>query len=261
MVAVTASFRQAAITSLQVNAVGVRNDGAECSFSNNLVITKFASSAVLASAKGAVGVTAATFNFSPTSVTSAEATPKADRHPTAETLAFETTLEVTTVPEAAADGIRNPDVDIDLPELGVSSLEISAGVFDQPKTVVVPLSDTIPGEDQLFAEIKQGRSGIKARGSGDQGIAIRNPVTGDVWFTTNDIVWSQVDIFIVSGGSDTSKTYSWLDGWEVLVTQAFTGQPPSDRKMLQMNTSYNYSTKTLRVWGGSERTLIMVLAR
>lgn len=116
--------------------------------------------------------------------------------------------------------------------------------------------------DELQATIRQGNfKGLKVRGSGDVGFVVMNPRTGQRWFTSNDITWSQVDFFIVAAGGDVTKDFSYLAGWEKLVTQAFMDAVPSGRKMQQCIVSWSNNETTLRVYGGTETTLVMVYAR
>lgn len=247
------AVQQATITAPSGSARGVRNQIVTAAFAAVFVRP------VSGAARGSVGQAPSTRVWQATTVEPPIPTVVADRSVTAEPIP----IQVPTVAAPITDlyTTLQSNVPVDLPDASVVAPVVLGRITDQPATVVVPLDTFPPASEQMIAQIRQGFRGLKARGSGSQGFAIRNPQTGAVWFSSNDIVWSQADFFIVNGGSDTTKTYGWLKGWEVLVTQAFTGTPPSNRKMLQMNTSWNPSTQRLRVWGGSERTMILVLAR
>jgi len=243
------------ISTPQVEAQGVRNESAAAGTSGAIALTS-----LQAAARGLVGVTAENEPVFQPKFQAPSADVAAQRFVTAESLSINA-LAVG-APNNSVKADKHPIAEVDGPRQEVRAPIPNAFITDQDAQISVPLSDRIPGEDQMRAFIKQGYRGIKARGSGDTGFAIRNPQTGGVWFSSNDIVWNQIDIFEIGGGRVVSKDYSYVPGfasWEKLVLQCFMDPPPSTRKMLQY--SYSWNGATLSLSGGSERTLITVLGR
>lgn len=90
------------------------------------------------------------------------------------------------------------------------------------------------------------------------GLDIRN-AAGSVVFSTNDITWNQVDMFLVNGGQTVSRNYPILEGREYLATQLLINPPPLDRRAIAHTISRSGNTVT--VGGGSEQAYIVVLMR
>lgn len=84
---------------------------------------------------------------------------------------------------------------------------------------------------------------------------------GNVVFDSRDVTWNQVDYFQVSEDTDAYYTYSDLAGLEKLVVQSFINNPPSDQKAVQYSFAWDQNGTRLRVYGGTERAFILVLAR
>lgn len=242
------------VTSPQAAAQAVRNESVQSALANSLEVKQF-----LASARGAVGAAPEPNAFNPTAFVPAEVT-------TVTQISIEATATINDQPEIQTLNVstyatRHPNTPVDLPSASAITLEPRAFVTDQNASVTVPISINYIAtpEEQFTITVKEGFGGLKALGRGDVGFQFRNPQTNEVWFSSNDIVWNQVDFFEVAGGSTVSKTYDFLTGWEKLVTQCFMDAPPSTRKMLDCNTTW--SGNRLTVSGGSERTLILVFAR
>jgi len=90
------------------------------------------------------------------------------------------------------------------------------------------------------------------------GLDVRNPA-GSVVFSTNDVTWNQVDMFLVNGGQSVSRNYPILDGREYLATQLLINPPPLDRRAIAHTISRSGNIVT--VGGGSEQAYIVVMMR
>ena len=163
----------------------------------------------------------------------------------------------TTAPSSSTRAVRK----VTATPLGATA-HISSVLVPQTRIVQIGYKQVPSQAAELQATIRKGNfKGLKARGSGDVGFVIMNPRTGLPWFGSNDITWSQVDFFTVAAGGDVTKDFSYLAGWEKLVTQAFMDAVPSGRKMQQCNIAWSNGETTLRVYGGTETTLVLVYAR
>lgn len=91
-----------------------------------------------------------------------------------------------------------------------------------------------------------------------QGLNVYNR-SGGLLYSTADVTWNQVDFFLVSGYSSSSRNYPVLSGREVIATQCFVNPPPLDRKAIAHTIAVSGTNVT--VYGGSENVYIMVLMR
>lgn len=242
------------VASPHAAAQGVRNESVQSALANSLEVKQF-----LASAKGTVGAAPEPNDFNPTVFVPAEAA-------TVTQISIEATATIDDQPEIQALNVstyatRHPNTPVDLPSASTITVEPRAFVTDQNANVTVPTDNNyvVLADEQFTVAIKQGFGGLKALGRGDTGFQFRNPQTREVWFSSNDIVWSQVDIFEIAANGSATKTYDFLTGWEKFVVQTFMDAPPSDRKMLQHTVTWSGNTVTLT--GGSVKTLVSVFAR
>ena len=81
----------------------------------------------------------------------------------------------------------------------------------------------------------------------------------NVVYSSLDVTWNQVDFFEVAGGGSAYRDYPVLFGRESLVAQVMIDPPPLNRRAVAHTTSV--SGQTVSVYGGSERSLILVLMR
>lgn len=106
----------------------------------------------------------------------------------------------------------------------------------------------------IFADFPAG-AGVTSTGFG---MDVRN-AAGSVVFSTNDVTWNQIDMFLIEAKQEVVKTYPILQGREFLGTQLLIDPPPLDREAIAHTITRSGNTVTVK--GGSEKAYIVVLVR